>query len=598
MKKQKFVDHLKPLSNIVYSGQIKKTDTLAGRLAGGKQGIYSTHLSPWVNNKLSLAEADLRPLVVFPDQAAPYDVVFADTVVISVPTAYSSYEIDGKITRMPADAVKLSNFVKDLFGVVGQYVSIKEIDSNAEVAEQAFYLPTCNIPLPKVWEVCKKIKEGNYKFEGRPIKLVRIDLTTNVPCAVRPYNGDEGNNTIGERFANNKYVGDCCHTYEVRENLTVKFYDKFRYMLEVGSVSEVVGDNLENILVSNQQNIKFAFRHPLFQKQGFGRVESRFLALPNTLEEMVDEHLKYVGQLVTTHGQPTSLQDSWDCFLQSLHTQTLVINDNKDTNEFVWTFARWGNYLTGKANGFSGVGEEECWHAIKHCSMGQYDINVYYFRTHRGKTHLTHTGVILPDPLHKAMLHLIAGRYESKAAVCNSGCSWEDVGLSLPFSLANKNGKGRNIKFRGEAEADAIVPNTLESVESIVRKEKRKEYMREKRVKEEYEKLLQKMVSDQYLQIPEWYRIKHISKLSEVEKAFCTRYEYVEDARKPGWIVRVGRNWYKANKTLNKLLEQKPELPFLIRVWDGGRGYKCYKVWEVEICPGAQIFENFVKKSA
>jgi len=593
--KKKLIENLIPLSNIKDSGRIKKTDTLAARLAGGKQGIYSTHLSPWVNDKLSLEEVDTSPLVVFPNQESPYNVVFADTVVIKVPTEYTWYEIDGKITRKPADPVKLSNFVKDLFGVVGQYVSIKENELD-DIADQAFYIQTCNIPLPKAWEICKAIQYGKYTFEGRLVELVRMDITSNLPCAVRPYLGEE-NDGIGERLANNKYVGDCCHTYMVRDDLVVKFYDKFRYMLEVGSVSEPVGDNLPNILASNQQNIKLAFRHPLFQKQGFGRVESRYFSLPDTLEEMVDEHLELIGSLISTHGQPTSLQDSWDCFLQPGHAQTLVVNDNIDTNEFVWTFARWGNYLTGKANGFSGCGENECWHAIKHRSMGQYDINVYYFRTKGGKTQLTHTGVILPDPLHKAMLQDIAEKNKSKAAVCNSGYSWEEVGLSLPFSLANKNGKGRNIKFRGEAEAVEIVPNTLESVASIDRREKRKEYMRAKRAKEEYEKLLEKVEKDKSLQLPKWNKLEHISKLAKVEKAFCTRYEFAKDARFPTWLVKVGRKWYKANTALNKLLEQKPELPFLIRVWDGGKVYKGHKVWEVEICAGASIFDQQVKKS-
>jgi hypothetical protein len=564
-------------------GSLQKTSTLVARLSATDNAKNSTHNAKWVNNKLMGKTITRTPLEVFPEQPFPFNIIFPDTVVLKVPTAFKTLSSNGKETYKAKDAIGISRYISSKLGVVGTFSNITPIGNG--IAHQEFYLSTCNIPLPVVYQFCKEVLEGKHLYEGLPIKFVRVDVTSNIPVAVRP--GNSGNDSIGEYKSNGQYVGETCHSYVVREGVETKYYDKFKYMLEVGRVADGIGDNVPNILDSNQTNIKQAFLSPLFQSQGFGRVETRYFDLPS-LEELTEEHLRLARQLVKQHGQATSLQDSWSTFLQPGHSQTLVVNHNIDTNQVLWSFGRWVNNQTDKVNGFSGIGEDSAIAALKHRSMGLYPVNIYYCETRDKKCAITHTGVLLPDTLHTAMLRGIDGSKVSKASVCTSRYSWEAVGLSLPFSLAYRNGKGRNLKFRGEADVplEAPIPESLESQKTIERKAKQAEAKRAKREVEALQKAVAQVAKDKFINIPsDWRQHNHIAKLAEVAKPICTKYEFLADSKYPCWMVLVGKKWYKANAKLGRLLEAKPVLPLVVNVWDGGGTFNGSKVWEVSIKP-------------
>lgn len=576
------LEHLRQLEQPRPTGTVNKTSTLAARLTDYN---LSTSLSPWVNDKLgSVDDIATPPLVVFPEEIGAYQYIFPDTVVVKLPVQLLVKSFNGKETLQPLDPKAASNYIKDLFGVVGDYASIQRIPGTESLGMQEYYISTCNIPLRTVHNICKDIKEGKYLYNGTPVELVRLDVTTNVPAAVAP--SDTGLVPCWEYKNNSKFVGDCCHSYVVLPgSIETKIYDKFLYMLEVGAVAKQVGNNIPNLLNSPQDNIRLAFRSPLFQQQGFGRVETRFWQLPS-LERLVEFHTSYVAILVSVHCQPTSLQDSWNCFLQPNHSQTMVINYNKATNQYTWTLARWVNKNTDKLNGVEGVGLETAEYALKQHSMGKYPVNCYYTVTDQDKKcNIVSSAVFLPDTLHTALLVSIVTNGNSKAKLVSSGYSWEDIGLDIPFSLANTNGKGRHLKVRGTPELpmeSAPIPSTLESNATLEKKAKKAEAQRVKRELVEYDKQLAKVVLDKYKTIPADFRKHyHLSELAKVAKPICTKYVFHSECRYPCWMVLVGTKWYKANTKLGRMLEKTPELPLVIEVWDSGTIFNDNKVWEV-----------------
>lgn len=553
----------------------------------------STDRSKWVKPN-SESDIDISPLVVFPDQPGELAYIFPDTVVIELDTPVAVLEKDGKVigSPKPIDPNALSPLVQSLFGVKGDYHNCSLNSDGWGV--QSYRISTCNIPLAKVVETCLDIQSGKYKYLNRPIRFVRLDVTTNVPAAVEP--NEQGSaylEAMGWQYKNNRHmVGDTCHTYIMSKYadgtpmVETKIYDKFRYMLEVGAVQSYLGDNLANILDSNQDNIRLAFRNPLFHSQGFGRIETRFWGNLPSLSQLVDTHLKAVELLVSEHTEPTSLQDSWDLFLQADHRQTAVVVHNLDTNEVSWTIARWVNRLTDKANGFSGMGLEAFDRAIKHRTMGCYAVDIYVLAVQNKVVTLVSTTHLLPDNLHTAMLVDVGVGKTSKASIVSNGLSWDLAGLQMPFSLANKTGKGRNLKARGEADTSVLEACEFGSVASQEKKLVANERKRQQRTEKALAKIALEVEKDANATAPsDWTKHNHISKLAEVAKPICTRYYYAKDLKYPTYMVKVGKKWYKGNSKLNRLLAANPTLPFAIQVWDSNTVYQNNKIWEVALKP-------------
>lgn len=573
-------------------GTFTKSETLAIRLSPKH---LSTDLSKWV--KTQEAEWDIAPLVVNPNATGELAVVFPDTVVVEVETPVhylTKTEKDGSVSNsqpIPTDPLALSRLIQGIFGVKGDYLGVRLIEGNSYLGVQQYYISTCNLPLEDVYNKCVDIANGAYTYSGKALKLVRLDLTTNYPAAVAP--AKDGSKELLQKGwsykSNSNYVGDTCHTYIVEPGVVeTKIYDKFRYMLEVGAVSKPLGDNLGNIINSPQTNIQLAFHSPLFQQQGFGRVETRFWVL-DSLEAMVDKHLGYAEVLVNNHCKPTPFQDSWDLFLQPNHCQTVVLVDNLDKGVITWTYTRWVNNLTEKANGFSGVGMDSLEHCLKYRTMGCYSINLYAVEVKSGVATLTQTGVVLPDNLHTGSLVAIKEGGSSQAAVVSGNYHWSDVGLAIPLSLASKNGKPRNLKARGTATVDMVeapIPGSMESIKSLEKKAIKTEQQRLRRLAKDVEKLKEQVTKDLTSFPPSDFRKHcHISELAKVAKPFCTAVVYHTETRFPSYMVKVGKKWYKANTALARLLDKRPELPFAIQVWDSKKEFKGATIWDVAIKP-------------
>ena len=572
-------------------GQLSNSETLAARLS---LDCNSTAESPWVASKGNSSKQSFEPIQVFPDLKGCDSIIFPDTVAIEVDVPVNTFEVDGNVSLSPTDAKLLSPFVQSIFGTKGDYAGIKPLEGRKGWAVQGFYISTCNMAASSVWAICQRIQKGDFVFNGRPIRLVRLDLTSNVPGAIEP--STDAYRIPGWRYKDNRNtVGDCCHSYIIREGVVeTKVYDKWRYMLEVGALANTVGYNIPNVLASKQENIRAAFRHPDIQAQGFGRVETRYWNIAGmSFSEAVDIHLDAIQRLMVAHAVPTSLQDSWKLFLRQGHSQTLVAVWNTQTRELCWTLGLWVNKLTGKVCGHSGVGEDTLLHAIKHWAIGKMGINAYWVVLKDGKATQTHSGIILADMLHTAPIYPIGASGSTQASVCTSGYSWEDVGLALPFHFSSKLGKGRHIKTKGKPDQSGVdmpsaAPNskTLESQATIERKSKAAEAKRAKRQAAAVEKAKQQVEKDRYKPIPSDYR-RHlnIAKLSAIAKPICTKYAFLSDSKYPAWVVLVGAKWYKANRALGILLEKQPELPFAVDVWDSGRVFNGNKVWDVAIKP-------------
>lgn len=558
----------------------------------------STDKAAWTNDKLANSEVVIEPLAVFPDLDGALRFVFPDTVVVAVTTPiqpqveFTDPET-GKVTASypkPLDPSAISKTVQDIFGEVGTVKGCYPLGESKGVQE--YYISLCNLPFDKVYQICQDIEKGCYLYAGEPIKLVRLDATTNVPAAVKP--SEDGSKELleeGWKYKDNRqYVGDRCHSYVIQEDvLESKIYDKLGYMLEVGKVSERLGDNYKNLLRSSEVNINMAFRSPLFQQQGFGRIETRFWRLPSTLEEALASHIDCIEKLVPAHTQPTSLQDSYDTFLQPNHAQTLVIQEVNSQVKGV--FCRHINKLTEKANGWELDSYEDILHTLKYRTMGQYAVNVYWVEKLGDSLFVTRSGALLPDMLHTGSLAKISEGHKSQAKTVGKGLSWDMVGLNIPLSLDNKNGKPRNLVFQGGAETDptaglAPIPESLDSQKTIERKAKQVESQRLKRLEQDKQKYLAQVKKDKCATAPtDWRKHLHISKLAEVAKPVCTRYYFDSSLKFPTYMVKVGKKWYKANAQLNRLLDKSPELPFAIQVWDSQTEYKGNKIWEVALKP-------------
>lgn len=587
MSNDYFKQHLLPYPTPKTTGGVVKSETLVERLTNP---IYSTHLASWTNSKLKDTELEVSPLAVFPELDGALQHIFPDTVVVRVKTriTYGTSVEDGKernTQAIPIDPTAISRSVQELFGLVGTVAGCQPIEGST-YGYQEYYIATCNLSLPVVYNICQRLIEGQYSYEGYPIEFVRMDTTTNIPSAVMPSaDGSYYLESLGWRYKDNrKQVGETCHTYILSDNLETKIYDKFRYMLEVGAISNPVGDNYKNILLSNQANIVSAFRSEVFQQQGFGRIETRWYRSLPTLEEVIATHIDCMVKLASEHCEPTSFQDSWDSFLQPNHSQTLVLVEDVNYTKVKWTFARSVNKLTEKANGWSGEGLEDAIHTLKHRTFGCYPVEVFWVRRDGRKGEITHRGTLLPDNLHLGSLVRIGGGQKTQAAVCNSGLSWADVGLDIPLSLDNTNRKPRNLVFRTNVEDGVDI--CLESLKTLERKAKKAEQKKQRRLAKDVEKAVAQVAKDKFAKAPvDWKKHRHVSELAEVAKPICTRYYYDSSLKFPTYMLKVGKMWYKANTGLSRLLDKKPPLPLVVEVWDSGKQYNGSTIWDVSVKP-------------
>jgi len=573
---------------------LRDTKTLAVRLS---EKVHSTGHSEWVE------DGHKGAIVVqsFPDEngeAPPH--VFVDTVFVRlVVPSYTTGVKDpktGKVkeTYHQCDPAASSNAVLSLFGTIGTYAGLAG-GPDTDTSIQSYYISTCNLPVALVYRICQEIKDGQHFFNGKEIELVRVDLTTNVFCAVRPE--ELGVDIPGWVYKDNRqYVGECCHTYvteygneEETENgegeekgVETKIYDKARFMLEAGKVSESVYDSLPNLLHSPQQNIREGFKNPLAHAQGFSRVETRFFTVPESLEEAVDKHLSYIPKLIDAYGVITPLQRSYDLLLHPMHYATMVVLEDRKTGTFKWTFCRWVNHITGKGSGFSGTGEESALHCLNHRTIGGHGINLHYvIRDLDNAVSVVAGAKILPDNLHRGNLIAISEGNKSKAGVVVSGYKWKDAGINIRLSLSNTNGKKRNLKTRNVG--DSEVPE-LRNEAAIEKAQAKAAKQAIKRAEKARQKVLDAVETNKYKNPPsDWRAIEHISKLAAIAKPICTRYAPDESDSHNDYVVLVGKKWFRANTKLDRLLDAKPAPPFTIKVWDSGSEFDGNKIWGVEL---------------
>lgn len=291
---------------------------------------------------------------------------------------------------------------------------------------QVHRVSTCNYDrdsiLKAVHDIANNV-DGKGMWNGLPVYIYKVDVTSNVPGAVEPVGG---HNQYAIRHMeakdNHDYVGDCCHTYVVfdgkahsKENknlscipfnvskiedvrqgienaplstrysllfsrwledqgkgtstLEVKIYDKARFHMEVGAVESTIGSNLWHFLSSSQENIRLHVKDNL--DKGMGRVETRFLGAACFIgkDAMLKAHRAFVPLLSSVYLHETPVNWSIDSFMHTVKATTSMVVEGEDGRDFF--AAHWQNGVTGKITGveMARVSQERINYFINYCTI-------------------------------------------------------------------------------------------------------------------------------------------------------------------------------------------------------------------------------------
>lgn len=152
---------------------------------------------------------------------------------------------------------------------------------------------------------------------GDKIGFHNADLTVNVPFATKPTLPADRGDIFGGMFEaknNAKYVGYMCLTYTAKDvfrgqryiryvatdldgqqrdvvltlcNFDIKLYDKTQFHHITTSAYTTIGNNRRQLAASEHDNIHAAHHTPIFQQNGFSRLELRFDSegFPKTKED-------------------------------------------------------------------------------------------------------------------------------------------------------------------------------------------------------------------------------------------------------------------------------------------------------------------------
>ena len=130
---------------------------------------------------------------------------------------------------------------------------------------------------------------------------------------------------------------------------------------------------------------------------------------------------------------------------------------------------------------------------------------------------------------------------------------------------------------------DSEVPE-LRSESTIAKAQEKAAKQAAKRAEKARQKVLDAVETNKYKNPPDWTHIERFGKLSEVAKPICTRYVYDALCKYPGYVVLVGKQWFRANKALGRLLDSDPALPLVLDVWDtNNTTSNGHKIWGVKI---------------
>lgn len=281
---------------------------------------------------------------------------------------------------------------------------------------QVYRVSTCNTPVSKMFSILENIgknQHGAGTFNGLPIFVFKVDITSNLPGAVVPMDTPYSIGNM-EYKSNKQYVGQCCHTYVIYSDpfhtmgtlkvnqgespyvvkasldvdqlddvekaiiegtqavhplyeafytawqgtsksyipssLETKVYDKARFQMEVGSVEKTLGNNLHHFLVSPQENISRAVQENL--ATGMGRVETRALGVACYMAPDLFQkaHLACCYLLSDLYLRETPVNDSIGSLVKTVKATTSVHIEKLDGKKNL-VLCHWQNLLTGKIVG-------------------------------------------------------------------------------------------------------------------------------------------------------------------------------------------------------------------------------------------------------
>ena len=230
-------------------------------------------------------------------------------------------------------------------------------DGGVYLGYQNYILQASDTPLRQAFEFVKLINEGKFSLYNHSVKVLRFDITTNLPGAVEPCVTKDLSDYGLTIKQNRAYVGETTHSYVIlkghsdiekreleledkrelgilvkeledlgrygtinlnlltenlnqKELVEVKIYDKFRYMLEVGSVTNQYTNarSLYNLTYSKKNEINKAFTE--LHNVGVSRIESRFRGSScySDLNTILSVHSFYAPILTETYSIYTPFQ--------------------------------------------------------------------------------------------------------------------------------------------------------------------------------------------------------------------------------------------------------------------------------------------------
>lgn len=290
------------------------------------------------------------------------------------------------------------------------------LSAGSYLGYQVYRVSTCNTPLAKMFNILENIGRnlhGAGTFNGLPIFVFKVDITSNLPGAVVPMDTPYSIGNM-EYKSNKQYVGQCCHTYVIYKDpfstigtlrvnqeespyvtkasldvdqlddveeairmgvqtvhplykafytawqsltktyspssLETKVYDKARFQMEVGSVEKTLGNNLHHFLVSPQENISRAVQENLLT--GMGRVETRALGVACYMASDLFQkaHLACCHLLADLYLRETPVNESISSLVKTVKATTSIHIEKLDGKKNL-ILCHWQNLLTGKIVG-------------------------------------------------------------------------------------------------------------------------------------------------------------------------------------------------------------------------------------------------------
>jgi len=333
-------------------------------------------------------------------------------------------------------------------------------------------------------------------YRELPIFFSRLDITTNLPGAVKPYS--RSLESFGLGVKNNKhYVGNTCHTYyplvdsepdktsycmplghsfavsaKRKQDFTraiiedaepkadpfvmallricnmemspsdkaieTKIYDKLRYMLSVGEVSKVfTGFNLSNLAHSPRPEIRNMLHD--FKDLGSSRVETRYRLGSMLLgwRGMVDLHIEYCQLLSIANGKIYPLQKSLDSLLTTVRACTLLVIETATSSvENVYLCSQWVDRQTGKIQGLEkGLDEHRANNWAANMSNRSVPLHIVTYRIVGGLLELKGVATYPPMAVSKGL----AVANEIKGVFSASKVAAYQFTLKLPFTISASN---------------------------------------------------------------------------------------------------------------------------------------------------------------